>query len=267
MGKNILPVIKRTRGYLLYDIKGKRYLDFYQDGGRAILGHRMDGISGVVKSTVARGLTPAYPSIYTYRIEKQLKLLFPFVSEFRIYGNMERALAAVSKNEGKLIKQNNLVDFPVKSEEYAYWRPFLGNDLNWQEFKYFIPILPFPGNFGPIVVASNTITTNLSLSDPLSPLLCDMLIKSISLIRAVKKRDCKDRSGFESPVWERIGPYLRFKLSATDYSILYKKALDCLVLLPPTPLIPGIIPCNYENGQIKGFMDMLRLVERGLYGS
>ena len=262
--KSILPVIKRSRGYLLYDIKGKRYLDFFQDEGRAILGHRIDGLTGVIKSTAAKGLTAAYPSIYSNRIEKQLKLLFPFVLNFSIYSNIERALSAISKSENKIIDRNDIIDFPVKSEGYAYWRPFIGTDLDWQKFKYFIPILPFPGNFGPIVVANNT-GKELGASDLLSPMICDMLIKSsAALFRVIKKDDCMDWSVFESPIWDRNGPYLRFKLANSDYLSLFKKALDKMVLLPPNPLIPGIIPCYYEKGQIRGFMDMLRLVESKL---
>jgi len=262
--KSILPVIKRSREYFLYDINGKRYLDLFQDEGRAILGHRIDGMTGVIKSTAARGLTAAYPSIYSNRIEKQLKLLFPFVPDFSIYSNIERALSAISKSENKIIDRNDIIDFPVKSEGYAYWRPFIGTNLDWQKFKYFIPILPFPGNFGPIVVANNT-GKELGASDLLSPMICDMLIKSsAALFRVIKKDDCMDWSVFESPIWDRNGPYLRFKLANSDYLSLFKKALDKMVLLPPNPLIPGIIPCYYEKGQIRGFMDMLRLVESKL---
>jgi len=256
--KSILPVIKRSRGYLLYDIKGKRYLDFFQDEGRAILGHRIDGLTGVIKSTAAKGLTAAYPSIYTSRIEKQLKLLFPFVPYFSIYSNIERALSAISKSENKIINTSDIIDFPVKSEGYAYWRPFWGTDPDWKRFKYFIPILPFPGNFGPVIVANNT-AKELGPSDLLSPMICDMLIKSsAALLKVLGNHDCMDWTGFESPVWNRSGPYLHFNLAESDYPSLFNKALDKMVLLPPDPSIPGIIPCRYEEGQIRGFLEMLR---------
>ncbi len=256
--KRILPIIKRTRGYLLYDINGKRYLDFYQDRGRAVLGHRLDGMTGVIKSTAAKGLTAAYPSVYSNRIEKQLKLLFPFVSEFRIFSNIERALSAISKSENKIIEQSDFIDFPAKSEGFAYWRPFLDMDLDWQKFKYFIPVLPFPGNFGPVVVAGNA-SVKLGPSDFLSPMISNMLIKSsAALLRVMGSYNSRDLAGFESPVWNRIGPYLRFKLSESEYLSLFSKALEKMVLLPPDPAIPGIIPFNYEKGQIRGFMEMIR---------
>ena len=256
--KNIIPEIKRSRGYLLYDTNGKRYLDFYQDSGRAILGHRLEGISGVIKSTVARGLTASYPSVYTNRVEKELRLLFPDVAEFRVYRNMERALSVVSKLEGNEVSFKNFIDFPTTISKFGFWRPFLESPVEWQNFDYFIPLLPFSGDFGPIVLAINNKSETFSPSDTLSPMICDMLIKSIaSLIEHSKNNNCADRSVFDSPVWDREGSYLRFRLKGEEYSELFTKALKYSGLLPPESDIPGIIPCYYEKGQIKNFMNML----------
>ncbi len=257
--RNIIPEIKRSRGYLIYDTRGKRYLDFYQDSGRAVLGHRVDGISRVIKSTVARGLTASYPSVYMKRIEKELKLLFPGVLEFRIYNNMERCLSFLSAQAGKEISLNSFSDFSSEKSTFGIWRPFLGSAMKYKNFDFFIPVLPFPGNFGPIVLAVNRVGNILESSDELSPLICDTLIKSISaLINHSKIDNCSDRSVFESPLWERNGPYLRFKLKDDDYSELFRKALERSVLLPPDSSLPGIIPCYYEKGQIKDFMNMVR---------
>ena len=256
---NKIPEIKRSRGYFLYDTKGKRYLDFYQDSGRAILGHRMDGITRVIKSTVARGLTSSYPSVYTNRLQKELNRLFPFVTKFMVYRNMERALISLSSLEGRDISISSFVDFPSEVSRFGIWRPFIDSSLKWDGFDFFIPLLPFSGNFGPVVVAVNKIDKFPGISDDLSPMICDMLIKSISsLIRYRKDYNCMDRSLFMSPLWDRIGPYLRFKLKGEDYFAFYRKALETSVLLPPESDIPGIIPCSYENGQIKDFMNMTK---------
>ncbi|MDA3940702.1 MAG: hypothetical protein PF693_15570 [Spirochaetia bacterium] len=263
--KNLIPEIKRSRGYFIYDTKGARYLDFYQDSGRAILGHRMEGITRVVKSTVARGLTAAYPSIYTNRIERVLNLLLPDVAEFRVFRNLERALAAISAAEGCNVSIDSFIDFPTNKSNFGIWRPFLNTSINWLGFKYFIPLLPFPGDFGPVVLAVNKLNTTLAASDNLSPMICDMMVKSISsLIRHIKNDNCIDGSEIESPLWDRIGPYLRFKMEEDEYSVLFKKALKYSILLPPESSSPGIIPCNYEPGQIKEFMKMIGLVESKL---
>jgi hypothetical protein len=263
--ENNIPEIKRSRAYLIYDTKGRRYLDFYQDSGRAILGHRMEGISRVIKSTVARGLIASYPSIYIKRVYKELSLLFPDALEFRIYGNMERAMDALSLTEQRKVSVNNFIDFPSRQSEFVFWRPFLGSKLNWKIFDYIIPILPFPGNFGPTVVIVNKNKGILPDSDELSPMICDILIKSTaSLIQVIKKDECSIQFDLESPLWQRIGPYLKFQISGDEYSLLYRKALKNSVLLPPESCIPGIIPCQYENAQLKGFIRMIRLVESKL---
>ena len=257
--RNIIPEIKRSRGYLIYDTSGKRYLDLYQDSGRAILGHRMEGLSRVIKSTVARGITASYPSIYTNRIEKGLKLLFPDVAEFRMYENIERAMIFLSQIEGDHIAISDFVDFPSKESTYGIWRPFLNADLKWNKFDYFIPILPFPGNFGPVVLAINKVNSTIAPSDDLSPMICDLLVKSLSALnKHTENNNCMENSNFNSSVWERTGPYLRFKLKSEEYSKLFKKALKNSVLLPPESWLPGIIPCFYEKGQIKNFISMLR---------
>ncbi len=265
--KNLIPEIKRSRGYFIYDTRGVRYLDFYQDSGRAILGHRLEGITRVVKSTVARGITAAYPSVYMNRIGRELNLLFPDVASFRVYRNLERAMAAISVSEGCDIPISDFIDFPSTESPFGIWRPFLNTSINWSGFKYFIPILPFPGDFGPVVLAVNEKDSSLAPSDNLSPMICDMMVKSISsLIKHIKNGNCVGGSDFESPLWDRVGPYLRFRLKANDYSNLFKKALTHSVLLPPEPGLPGIIPCNYEPGQIKGFMKMVGEY-RSEYGS
>ena len=35
-----IPPIRRARGYRLYDHRGRRYLDLWQNGGHSLLGHR-----------------------------------------------------------------------------------------------------------------------------------------------------------------------------------------------------------------------------------
>ncbi|MCF6334672.1 MAG: hypothetical protein L3J12_02905 [Spirochaetales bacterium] len=255
---NSIPKIKRSRGYLLYDTQGKRYLDLFLDNGRAILGHRLDGISGVIKSTVSKGLTAAYPSIYENRLEKQLRQLFPFVREFLVFGNMERAVSALFSGKKMGSREAAFVDFPSLTDKYGVWRPFWDNTLDWSRFKYFIPVLPSIGSFGPVVICSNT-DEAVTGSDLLSPMFYDILIKSVvSLRRSLDENNPGQKDFFDSPVWTREGIYLRFNIGGTEYSALFEEALKCGILLPPEEDIPGIIPLRFESGQIKAFRKMIR---------
>ncbi len=255
---NLIPEIKRTRGYFLYDTRGIRYIDLYQDNGRAVLGHRLDGISGVIKSTVARGLTAAYPSVYSNRLEKQLKLLFPGVRDFLVFRNYERAAASLFPGNRALSSGSEFVDFPSAGDKYGFWRPFTGSNLDWSIFRYFIPVLPVAGSFGPVVVCSNS-PEAVPESDLLSPMFYDILIKSVvSLRKALSENSKREESLFNSPLWKRDGIYLRFKITGKAYSELFYKSLKCGVLLPPSPDNPGIIPLGFEPGQVRSFLNMVR---------
>ena len=47
-----VPVIRRARGYRLYGFDGRRCLDLFQDGGRAVLGHRFGPAVAAMASQV-----------------------------------------------------------------------------------------------------------------------------------------------------------------------------------------------------------------------
>ena len=89
-------LIRRARGYFLYTADGRRFLDFYQDNGRALLGHRVQGMQRVIKSTVSRGLLAPYPSVYGGRVERMVRKMFPSAGTVRVYRNRERLSGAVA---------------------------------------------------------------------------------------------------------------------------------------------------------------------------
>jgi len=60
--QSLLPVIRRARGYRLYGQDGRRYLDLWQGGGRALLGHRPARVTTVLKNVISTGLVTDLPS-------------------------------------------------------------------------------------------------------------------------------------------------------------------------------------------------------------
>ena len=255
-----IPVFRRARGYLLYDSSGNRYLDLYQDGGRAILGHRIPGMTGIIKSTASKGLTASYPSVYGRRLSAQLKLLFPEAGEIRFYRNIERALALLSDYTGENVRLEDFKDFPGTGCRFSIWRPF----LEMPDSGFFIPLLPFPGAFGPAVVVSTGRAGGLAASDVISPLTASMMIKSCAALKnAQDQADDKAWEPFDSALWSRKGPYLRFGAAEDSHVRLFRAALENGVLLPPDPAVPGIIPLEYEPGQIRKFLDAVRRLYAG----
>jgi len=71
----VLPVIRRARGWRLYDQQGKRYLDFAQARGSAFLGHPPRNAVRVMKQELDRGLLSALPNRWEQRLVRVLARL------------------------------------------------------------------------------------------------------------------------------------------------------------------------------------------------
>lgn len=262
-----MPIIVRARGYRLYDRKGRRYIDLYQNNGRAILGHRPPGITQAIKSTVSRGLFAEYPSIYDGRLEKILKLMFTDYPVFRLYANRERALEAVSSALGKRTMGSRILDPAMTdavSQQIMYWRPFIAE----QQVKpdLLLPIFPFPGSFVPYVVCVRNMDmlSKMPASDMISPFLIDSLIKTVSALIRTMHGPVGYGSEFQKLIdvleWDRRGPYIHTRLEAAAYIEVFKMALEQGVLLPPGENYPIIIPREFSDGEIQGVLRFVRSV-------
>lgn len=260
-----MPIVVRARGYRLYDLKGRRYIDFYQNGGRAVLGHRPDGFARVMKSTASRGLFAEYPSVYDGRLEKILKLLFSDYLVFRMYANRERTLEALSQGLGVKVTSATIVDpamTDTASSRISFWRPFIPEHEVKADFV--LPIFPFPGSFVPDIVCikRRDLAEAMPASDMVSPFLIDALVSSVSaLIREIHS-PVQEGSAYQRLIdvfeWDRRGPYINTRLDAVSYAELFKKALEQGVLLPPGENYPMIIPREFSEGEIHGLTRFVR---------
>ncbi len=262
-----MPIIVRARGYRLYDLKGRRYIDLYQNNGRAILGHRPDGLTQAMKSTASRGLFAEYPSIYDGRLEKILKLMFTDYPMFRIYANRERTMEALSLAMGRQVRGSHILD-PAMTDavdkKLMYWRPFTPE----QQVKpdLLLPIFPFPGSFVPnvICVRNMDMLKKMPASDMVSPFLIDSLIKSVSQLIRTMHSPVGYGSEFQRLIdileWDRRGPYINTRLESIEYIEVFKKALEQGVLLPPGENYPIIIPREFSEGEIQGVLRFVRSV-------
>ncbi|MDA8409899.1 MAG: hypothetical protein M0001_05840 [Treponema sp.] len=91
-----LPPIGRARFWRLYAEDGRRFLDFWQDGGRGILGARHPKLGLGLKATIDRGLDRPLPSRLDARLAKAALALAPGMGALRMYRNEESALAALA---------------------------------------------------------------------------------------------------------------------------------------------------------------------------
>ncbi len=249
-----VPSIRRARGYFLYTADGRRFLDFYQDNGRALLGHRVQGMQRVIKSTVSRGLLAPYPSVYGERVERMVRKLFPSAGTVRVYRNRERLFCAAAAACHKPLSHVK-IDDPLSHRrgEVMLWRPFLPDQP--KDVPFLVPVFPFPGDFAPPVIIASDPQAELPPSDVISPFLSDALVKVISeLSGRLSDLPEDDLSCFDSSSWERRGRYLVFNMEQDAYRSLYIKALSAGIFLPPSADLAGIIPLEYEPGQVRKFL-------------
>ena len=95
----MIPCIRRARGFRIYDLQGRRYLDLFRDG--ALLGHRAAATVTAMKSALSQGLAASLPSSWEKRLAAALTRAFPRYPEVRLYASPERALDAVCRCLGR----------------------------------------------------------------------------------------------------------------------------------------------------------------------
>ncbi|MFP4010463.1 MAG: hypothetical protein ACLFUM_02090 [Spirochaetaceae bacterium] len=228
-GRVELPRIRRARDFRLYAEDGTRYLDLYQNGGRAILSHRPKGLAPRVKDVISQGLWGAYPSVYPYRLERVLRGLFPAYPVIRVYADASRAADVVAAVVGERPRDQALsvagdADPAASPPRAEWWRPFLPQRSALSSPRpsveagtggapqadasappvapelpaapaVILPVLPFPAAFAPqVVCADSHVGAALPPSEMISPVLLAGLVHAAHLLEGVLRRGDGGRS-------------------------------------------------------------------------
>ncbi|QQO09712.1 hypothetical protein [Breznakiella homolactica] len=265
-----IPPIRRARGYRLYTGDGRRFLDLWQYGGRALLGHNPPGMLQVLKNTASRGLfAPFFDPTGLGRLEKALGRLFPG-REFRVYRD-DRSLEAALEAAGYRVPADKpLLDpaFALKTDPAAsggitLWRPFLSDDPSRiftvpEDQPVLMPVLPLPLEHSFRVLALDaSAAAAFPGSDPVSPVLLSAAARVVhtlagegQALRSWRNYSAVDRALQNGP-WKRTGIYLVFQnlLDEEAYKSLFLRFLEAGFILPPTPDLPAILPGEMSPGE------------------
>jgi len=285
---SLLPEIRRCRDYRLYDGRGRRYLDMYQLGGRALGGHRPEGLSHSFKNHLSRGVWGELPNPYASRLKTLLApffpdhpniLLFPTTGEaerflHQQYGGAGEPSGAPKGGSERQEGGGGLVQDPALGSlapgRPALWRPLC--PAEYREVPALIPVLPFPGGFAPRVVclgpgeALPPKETSLGWELECSSLMLAALVKAVTVLPKLTDND--NRKGWEEfdhfgeGLWHRRGPYLAYRGDGERYPVLFRAALEAGVVLHPGSSGPSILPLDYTEGEMA---PLLRLMEN--YGN
>jgi hypothetical protein len=233
----MLPPIERLRGFRLYG-GGRRFVDLWQCGGAAILGHKPANVVHDLKNAAERGLFAPLPSTAGRRFTKALERLFPGKA-FKVYQDW----SAVSGYKS----------LPL-------WRPFYPSESGGAyvvgEWDAFRPILPFP-SAPAVVVCKNE--NEYPDGGFLPPFLLAAATRAIYDLLARPERGLvrfrRIKQAFKQPEtllnWRMDGIYISPLRAgaAKDWPGVFRRFLDNGFLLPPNPLDPLILPGELSEGE------------------
>jgi hypothetical protein len=259
-----IPRVRRARGYRLYDGSGKRYLDLYQNGGAAILGHRSAGTVREMKDALSRGLACGLPSPSLGRIVKNIRKFFPSYACVRIYSCLHRALEAASFYLGARVSPDEIFDPAVDPHpRYSYpvglWRPFLPFGEGPLP-EVLIPVLPLFGleSFAALCFRSVP-DREVPESDHVSPYLLAGTLEALAELSRFQCADEVMKAAVEdAPQWERRGRYLKALFPRSEYPAVFQAFLDAGVLLSPFYPGPSILPTEASAGEARKLRDLFR---------
>jgi len=251
-----LPRIGRARGYRLYGLDGRRYLDFWQADGRALLGHRPAGAASAVKAAVDRGLWAELPSVWNGRLERSLARYFQNSAgrSFRWFASEERALAAASRLLGRPVEQAEPWSLPEGGRaELVRWRPWWrgSDDRRLPPAAVVLPVLPFPAAFAPqlAVFEAGPAGEAAPAGDAVSPLLLAGLAAALAGLEAFGAKALPDWPAWRLRGFERRGPYLSAAYAPEKHAAVFARLLKAGFVINPDPRRPSILPGEWSAGE------------------
>ncbi|MDR0374290.1 MAG: hypothetical protein LBH85_01005 [Treponema sp.] len=280
-----MPHITRARGFRLYGANGKRYVDLWQSGGAAILGHNPPGVLRELKNTAERGLFAPLPTHVEARFFKALAALLPGHS-FYVYADgysLYRMLSGAGFG-GITFPARSVFDPALGDERnegrektVSLWRPFLPVE-DAPSCPLLLPVLPW--HLAPKTLAirngafpaggASADSTRPPVSDAVSPVILAAATRAVyDLLAEIGQAQAAQaaRSGtrtaplaarfpalakaLASSAWRQKGVYLHYgdRPDDTGYSALFQRFLEAGFLLPPAPNQPAILPPVLSAGE------------------
>ncbi|MDR0707027.1 MAG: hypothetical protein LBF60_04005 [Treponema sp.] len=269
-----LPRITRARGFRLYGANEKRYVDLWQAGGAAILGHNPPGVLRELKNTAERGLFAPLPTHVEGRFFKALATLLPCHS-FYIYADEHSLHRAVSGAgfSGTDHSIRSIFDPALGGEHtearekaVSLWRPFLPVE-DVPSCPLLAPVLPWHLAPKTLAVRNGAFpfeTARPPASDAVSPVILAAAARAVyDLLAEIGAASAGARTArlasrfpvlaqaFASSAWRRKGVYFHYgeSLDAGGYSALFQRFLEAGFLLPPAQDQPAILPAVLSSGE------------------
>lgn len=257
----LIPVVRRARGYHLYSVSGRRYLDLWQNGGTSLLGHRPGRLTTALKNTISKGLVADLPTVFTGRLQRMLRVMFPDYVDFRFVSCPSEGLQLASAYLGRSIAEEDVIDPLIdqpKECEVSRWRPFVQDQPRAQVL---LPIFPFGMAAGPVVICfRREPPADVPPQWPLSGVL---LAGMLRCLHELKHRTSPEwfRPDLLSlcPGWKQKGLYVLPQFDTGIYPRVFERFLEQDVLLSPFPPFVSILPgAEISQGELRKMVGLFR---------
>lgn len=284
-----LPKIRRARGYRLYAQDGRRFLDLWQAGGRAFLGHRGGGIVTTLKRVLDRGVLAPLPSAQEHRLEQALERLLGreidpqttggLAARYRVlvFSGPERAFDVLSRTLGlpyggdaddgyALVGGSAAEPAMMRGDEggpatgradACVWRPLLPPAAQppWGDDRsVIVPVLPDGGFSRAQVVLVPRGLVARDGGEYRVGLSSDLLPEPVLAALTAGAH------GLVSPVvrpvvalngFRSVGPYLMpHRMTPDEYDAVFERFLTAGIVISPDPAIPSIVPGELSDGEL-----------------
>ena len=253
-----LGAIRRARGYRLYDHRGRRFLDLWQGGGRALLGHRADRTLARIKGALSQGVNGGLPSVYERRLCNRLRQIVPGFEPLLTGG--DAAVRAILRHLG--IGAGELHDpaldaGPAEARVAGIWRPLTGPTPPPRHWRAVVPVLP--STIGeapaPVCLPAGTATCELQALLAPAPQPAPLLVAALAGLERLPRyggaawvrHAWPDPGGWAG--WERRGPYVAARCDAARYDAVFDRFLRAGILLSPVHPGPSILPDEVSAGE------------------
>lgn len=265
-----IPPIRRARGYRLYTEGGVRYLDLWQQDGRAICGHAPARVRRAFENTLARGQGGVLPGRWRVRLERALTVMTGAPGPWTLFASAEAAHMALDRVYGRAgWALADPVDERRESgvsgvEVVALFRPLLSTPESNRADPLLVQV--------PVMVGSGVYALwRPDAADPQSPVVSALpgmgqppaepvlaaatraaydVIEQLPGLRSEERACARVLAAFDrSRSWRRRGLYLRSLLGTDDYRRLFTRFLEANVVLSPEAGGVSIVPRVMSDGE------------------
>lgn len=267
---DLIPPIRRARGYRLYAEGGVRYLDMWQQDGRAICGHAPVRVRRAFENALARGQGGVLPGRWRVRLERALSTMTGAPGPWGLYGSAEAAHTALDRAFGRA--GWGLAD-PVDEshdegvagvERVELFRPLLSTPETGRSDPLLVQVPVMVGSGVYALWRPDAATPQAPIASPLpgmgqppsEPVLAAATraaYDSVEQLERLHENEAVCRNVFaafdRAPTWKRRGLYVRSLLGTDDYCRLFARFLDANVVLSPEVGGVSIVPLVMSAGE------------------